>query len=130
MDGTTDVSNTEDEAIAILYCKKDDFSKQIQSCTKYLGVTNPNKADANGLLQCLGEVLKSILQIQNVCEHSKVLEVNPILVGGGTDGASVNIAQHTSIKSKLQNCLPWILKLVLCTPFKIIFKGWLDKCAV
>ena len=108
MDGTTDVSNTEDEAIAILYCKKDDFSKQIESCTRYLGVTNPNKADANGLLQCLVEVLKSILQIQNVCERSKVLEVNPILVGGGTDGASVNIAQHTSIKSKLQNCLPWI----------------------
>ena len=50
MDGTTDVSNTEDEAIAILYCKKDDFSKQIESCTRYLGVTNPNKADANGLL--------------------------------------------------------------------------------
>ena len=105
---TGSISNNEDEAIVILYCKKDDFSKQIQSCTRYLAVTNPNKADANGLLQCLGEVLKNILQIQNICECSKVLEAKPVLVGGGTDGASVNIAHHTSIKSKLQHCLPWI----------------------
>ena len=26
----------------------------------------------------------------------------------GTDGASVNLAQHTSIRSKFQNYLPWI----------------------
>ena len=58
MDGTTDVSKTEDEAIVILYCKKDEFAKQIQSCTRYLAVANPNKADADGLLQCLEEVLK------------------------------------------------------------------------
>ena len=55
-----------------------------------------------------GSVEKHSIQIQNLCEHSKVLEVNPVLVGGGTVAASVNIAQHTSIKSKLQNCLPWI----------------------
>ena len=58
MDGTTDVSKTEDEAIVILYCKKDEFAKQMQSCTRYLAVANPNKADADGLLQCLEEVLK------------------------------------------------------------------------
>ena len=49
MDGTTDVSKTEDEAIVILYCKKDDFAKQMQLCARYLTVTNPNKADADGL---------------------------------------------------------------------------------
>ena len=58
MDVTTDVSKTEDEAIVILYCKKDEFAKQIQSCTRYLAVANPNKADADSLLQCLEEVLK------------------------------------------------------------------------
>ena len=29
MNGTTDVSKTEDEAIIILYCKKDEFAKQM-----------------------------------------------------------------------------------------------------
>ena len=79
MDGTTDVSKTEDEAIVILYCKKDDFAKQMQLCARYLTVTNPNKADADGLLQCLEEVLKNTLQIQNVCDNSKVLETKPLL---------------------------------------------------
>ena len=58
MDVTTDVGKTEDEAIVILYCKKDEFAKQIQSCTRYLAVANPNKADADSLLQCLEEALK------------------------------------------------------------------------
>ena len=54
----TDVSKTEDEAIVILYCKKDEFAKQMQSCTRYLAVSNPNKADTDSLLQCLEEVFK------------------------------------------------------------------------
>ena len=29
MNGTTDISKTEDEAIVILYCKKDEFAKQM-----------------------------------------------------------------------------------------------------
>ena len=32
----------------------------------------------------------------------------PILVGGGTDGASVNIAEHNGMKGKLQKELPWL----------------------
>ena len=95
--------------MVILYCKKDDFPKQMQFCTQYLhAVSNPYKADTNGLLHCLGDVLKNSLQIQNVCECFKVLEVKPVLIGGGTDGASVNIAQHKSIRSKLRNYLPWL----------------------
>ena len=58
MNGTTDVSKTENEAIVILYCNKDEFAKQLLSCTRYLTVANPTKADTDGLLQCLEEVLK------------------------------------------------------------------------
>ena len=67
---------------------------------------NLNKADTDGGIE---EVLKNTLQIQNDCDHSEVLEAKPLLVGGGTDGTSVNLAQHTtSIRSKLQNSLPWL----------------------
>ena len=71
-----------------------------------MAVSNPYKADTDGLVHCLGDALKNSLQIQNVCDCSKVLEVKPVLIGGGTDGASVNIAQHKSIRSKLQEYLP------------------------
>ncbi len=37
-----------------------------------------------------------------------MLKMQPILVGGGTDGASVNIAQHSRIKQELQAALPWL----------------------
>ena len=61
--------------MVILYCKKDDCSKEMQSCTRCLAVSHPYKADTDGLVHCLGDVLKNSLQIQNVCDCSKVLEV-------------------------------------------------------
>ena len=62
----------------------------------------------DGLLQCLEEVLKHMVGIQDICEPSSVLGVKPILVGGGTDGASVNISQHNGIKARLLESIPWI----------------------
>ena len=43
-------------------------------------------------------------------DRSCVLGVQgkPILIGGGTDGASVNIAKHSGMKGKLQKELPWL----------------------
>ena len=32
----------------------------------------------------------------------------PVLVGGGTDGASVNIGIHNGMKAQLQSALPWL----------------------
>ena len=46
--------------------------------------------------------------IQDICEPSSVLGVKPILFGGGTDDASVNISQHNSIKARLLESIPWI----------------------
>ena len=42
------------------------------------------------------------LGIKNVYDKEEVLNVHPVVVGGGTDGASVNIGQHSSIKEEMQ----------------------------
>ena len=49
-----------------------------------------------------------VLGIKNVHDKEEVLNVHPFVVGGGTDGASVNIGQHSSIKDEMQKALPWI----------------------
>ena len=69
----------------------------------------PTKADADGLLNCLGRGLSS-LGITNILDKSRVLGVTgkPILVGGGTDGASVNVAEQNGMRGKLQRELPWV----------------------
>jgi len=101
IDGTTDVSKMEDEAVVMMYCKKNDFLKEIKSCMRYLSVSNPNRTDTDGLLQCLREVLKQTVGIQDICEPSSILEVKPILVEDGSDGASVSISQHNNLKAQL-----------------------------
>jgi len=108
MDGTTDVAKVEDEAVVLLYCQQDDHHREIKSCTRFLSVGTVSKTDTDGLLKCLREILSSTLGIEDVCDPSKVLACSPILVGGGTDGASVNIAQHSSIKANVCRSLPWI----------------------
>ncbi|XP_065918189.1 uncharacterized protein [Dysidea avara] len=108
MDGTTDVSKMEDKAVLMMYFKKDDFFKEIKSCTRYLSVANPSGTATDGLLQCLGEVLQHTMGIQDICDPSSILKVKPILVGGSTDGASVNISQHNSLRARLLESVPWI----------------------
>ena len=43
-------------------------------------------------------------------DRDKVLGVEdrPVLVGGGTDGAAVNVGEHSSLKDQLQRALPWL----------------------
>jgi len=48
------------------------------------------------------------IQIQDVCEASSILQVKPILVGGGSDGASVNVSQHNSLRAQLLESVAWI----------------------
>ena len=107
MDGTTNSGNLEDELIVVLYCQRDDASGEMKSCARYLTVVNPEKANAEGLAKCLGEALKHV-GVANVYSKADVLKVRPIVVGGGTDGASVNVAQHRSLKEAIQKVLPWI----------------------
>lgn len=45
-----------------------------------------------------------------MCDRESVLSLQgkPILVGGGTDGAAVNISQQTGMRGKLHRQLPWL----------------------
>ena len=70
----------------------------------------PKKGDANGLINCLGTALKE-LGIKDVLDKASVLDAaaeKPVLVSGGTDGASVCIGEHNGMKGKLQSAIPWL----------------------
>ena len=69
----------------------------------------PTKSDADGLVQCLGTALKT-MGIDDILQREKVLDVNqhPVLVGCGTDGASVNVSAQNGMQGKLKAVLPWL----------------------
>ena len=109
MDGSTDAGNIEDELVSIQFCIKDDTSQIIRSKARYLSLCVPTKSDADGLIACLDSALHE-LGVDNVCDRERLLAVQskPILVGGGTDGAAVNISGQNGIRGKLQRQLPWL----------------------
>jgi len=108
MDGSTDAGNTEQESIVALFCQKDDLKRKVKSRLRWLAMITPERADADGLLKCLSKSLEP-LGIHDVLNKENVIGVSgkPILVGGGTDGASVNVAEHSGMKGKIQTALPW-----------------------
>ena len=114
MDGSTDSGNVEDELVLVQYCALDDTAQEMRSCVRYLSLQVPIKANADGLIRCLGDALL-VLGIDNILDQSSVLKVEgkPLLVGGATDGASVNVAEQNGMKGKLQKELPW-LRWVWC----------------
>ena len=109
MDGSADKGRVENELFVILFCKHDDTQQQISTCARYFCVLEPAKADADGLIECLSRALKS-LGVENLLERESVLSVRelPVLVGCGTDGASVNVSDQNGMRGKLQAALPWL----------------------
>ena len=107
MDGTTDAGNLEDELVLVQFSWKDSTAKEIKSCARYLSVVNPTKADTDGLVDSLKHSLARI-GLDDVFDKISVLTAKPILISGGTDGTSVNVGQHKSIKERLQKSLPWM----------------------
>ena len=80
------------ELVVILTSFKDDAAKEIRSQIRCFNLQAPERADTSGLVKCLSKFLAplgitDILSDQIFCTEGK-----PVLVGGGTDGASVNIA--------------------------------------
>jgi len=67
------------------------------------------KCNADGLVHCLSTVLKP-MRIDDILQREKVLDVgqHPILVGCGTDGASVNVSARNGMQGKLKTFLPWL----------------------
>ena len=112
MDGTTDAGNVEDELIVIMGFQKDDTAGEVGTFARYFSLEVPAKADADGLIGCLqkavGAIGPSVPGENSVLSKTNVLETKPILVGGGTDGASVNVASQNGMRGKMQRELPWL----------------------
>ena len=67
------------------------------------------RANASGLVKCLSKSLAP-LEITDILSDEIVnTERNPVLVGGGTDGASVNVANHNGMKSMMLDSHPWLV---------------------
>ena len=111
MDGSTDAGNIEQELVILLSCKKDNKAEEIKSCARFFSVATPEKANASGLVKCLSQSLSPLLGITDILDQDSLLgaEGKPVLVGGGTDGASVNIAQQNSMRGLMQSAHPWLV---------------------
>jgi len=109
MDSSTDKGRVENELFVILFCEKDDVLLELKTTARYYCVLEPRKSDADGLVECLGLALKG-MGVDNLLHSESVLGAHgfPILVGCGTDGASVNVAEQNGMKGKLQASLPWL----------------------
>ena len=77
----------------------------MKSSTRYLGIISPDSCRATGLIDCLKTVLLERLEVtvDNILQGDK-----PVLIGGGTDGASVNVGIHSGMKTKMQEVIPWL----------------------
>ena len=112
MDGTTDAGNVEDELIVIMGFQKDDTAGEVGTFARYFSLEVPAKADADGLIGCLQKAVEAIGPSasgeSSVLSKASVLETRPIMVGGGTDGASVNVASQNGMRGIMQRELPWL----------------------
>ncbi len=108
MDGSTDSGNKEQELVFVVYCKVDDVTMEVRSETRYLAILNPSCATAVGLLDCLKSALDRINVNFSEEESHLDSESSPVLVGGGTDGASMNVGIHNGMKAKMQQLVPWL----------------------
>ena len=107
-DGTTDSNNQDDELIIVVYCAKNNLTEELSVCTRFISLCNPTRGNAAGLHECICEALKFMgIEALNV---ESVLGVSgrPVLVSGGSDGATVNIADSGGLKGMMQRSLPWI----------------------
>lgn len=76
----------------------------------------PTKVDAGGLIACLGNAMVEI-GFENFLDKASVLGIQnkPIMVGGGTDGTSVNIGEQRGMMATMQEALPWLLWTWCCS---------------
>ena len=116
MDGSTDAGNLEDELIVLVYCDMDDAEQEMTTYSQFLSLHKPQKADASGLLECIGKAMH-LLGVDEVLDRDSVLGVGtkPVLIGLGTDGATVNIGAHNGLRGQIQRALSWLFGAVLCS---------------
>jgi len=49
IDGTTDAGNQEDQLTVMVYCDKNEVTREITTCTRYFSVHTPSRANASGI---------------------------------------------------------------------------------
>ncbi len=109
MDGSTDAARIEQELIIIHSAFKDDFQEKIKSLARFFSVASVKSANASGLLTCASHCL-SDLGVTNLSEQNlSDVGINPVLVGCGTDGASVNVGGVMGLKGLIQHNNTWIM---------------------
>jgi len=86
MNGSTDVGKIDDELFLVQWCDVSVEDEKIHSRMEYFTVVRPKSGDAKGLFECLQSALQEFGIASLNVENCKML------VGVGTDGASVNIA--------------------------------------
>ena len=109
MDGSTDKGRVENEMFVILFSKKDEDKQEMKTCSRYLCIVEPAKADADGLIECLRNAL-TCMGVEDILARESVLGVrdHPVLVGCGTDGAAVNVSGQNGMRGKITAALPWL----------------------
>lgn len=103
--------NIKQEVVAVLSRKIDHAAEEIRSYTRFFSVAAPKRADARGLVKCLSQSL-SPLGIEDILDQDNLLraaEVKPVMVGGRTDGASLNVAQQNGMRGMMQEAHPWLV---------------------
>jgi len=101
MDGSTDVSKIDDELFLVQWCDVNGADEKIHSRMEYFTVIRPKSGDANGMFECLQSALQEFGIATLKAEKCKML------VGIGTDGASVNIAA-AGLKGLVEGELQWV----------------------
>ena len=111
MDGSTDSAKIEQELVVILTFVKDDMIEEIRSHTRFFALSSPESANAHGLVKCLSQALSPVICGDNVLEQQNVLgnETKPALIGGGTDGASVNVGEQNGMRGMIIRANPWLM---------------------
>ena len=95
----------------------------------------PKKADAQGLIRCVGESLKK-LGVEDILDKTSILKAvdssMPVLIGVGTDGAAVNISSQNGMMAGQDATANTVvaLGLVLRTPTRTGVQGCVQKSVV
>ena len=102
MDGSTDVSNIDEEMFLVLWCDTDGNDEKVHSRMQFFLVMRPESVNATGLFDCLQKALQqfgaSVINAEN-CKR---------LIGIGADGASTNVAV-AGLKGLVENKISWVL---------------------
>lgn len=80
------------------------FIEELTVCTRYLSVHTPERANARGILLCLGEALK-LMSIDNVLDKECVLGVGdkPVCVSW-----SWRFSEFNGLRGQMQQALPFL----------------------